>query len=258
MSAHLELATYRDAGREPTSPPAIHSDRVWTSFSAFTFWLCGVLGVGAIAIARVVEEPRERVFAALLATLLLHVSIIGAVVLADRWRWEQALATWLGGTAWRSPRRLVSEDGLRIHCAELDDLTESPADTHGHFEELTPQGLVARSCVQRTWPVRKPTLLGPTTMAHVRPARWEPRCFRGLPWKPDSITPFRQPAVLMVRVVDDGVLLTRFAEDRQFAGETLHATLRHAEAQIEDELGITEPDWCEVPAGSVESFSAEA
>lgn len=248
MSAHLELATYREAGRAPATAEEIRPDRVWTSLSAFVFWLSGVLAVGGIAVARVVAEPQDRFLAVLLAIILLHVCGIGAVVLADRWRWERGFSAWLGGSAVRSPLRLVSEDGLRVHCADLDDPTDSHGSNRGHFEELTADGLVARSCVQRTWAARKAAQMGPTKVARVQPARWQPRCFQGLPWKPDSLAPFEKPVELQVRVVDGGVLLTRFAAGHRFAGETLHETLHHAEAQIEDELGVAALEWCDAPS----------
>lgn len=259
-AAHAEPASYRT----PTQAPehvAIAPHRVLLGRHGLRWvGIPALLAAGGIGVTWALSGHSRWVLVPFVATALsgLVASVTASLFVAE-WRWQHRLASFLGRDVVCSGSLIRSEDGRRRLRFAAADLRDPYAGAHRHLEELDAEGLTVRTYQQRMRPA-EPATPERAKVAVVSPARWEPRCFRGLPWGrgAEAPEPMDRPAVLLVHRTEDGVSLTRFAQSRRHAGDTLHRTMAEAEAQIAAELGVDSVAWREVALQGPWSFWPDA
>lgn len=204
--------------------------------------------------------PRLTAFGAL--------ALIAILVVATplRWRASRVARTvhrWLGTDARGDGRaHAISADGRRRVRVEALD-AHSLVGAHMALEELDLRGGVTRARVTGlAFRATATPSIRHRWVASLSEAIDSGRCATIVHGPDGSIDDARALAAAKVLVLDerdDGVLLTRFTDTREWAGSTWHATRSEAERQIEDEYGARDLTWREAPLdGGAISFFAYA
>lgn len=176
------------------------------------------------------------------ALFILPVLAFGVWSIHELWRWR----SFLGERTRNQHGSFTSLDGRRRYRRLERDVFDPFAGWHEHFEELDADGLTTRS--YRTGELRverEPLETRRAWVARVTPPDdFESRCFEGKPWKRSK--PLPAPVVLLLTDTEEGFFLTRFSDDRRYAGDTFHETLAHAREQALVELGLETIEWTEL------------